>query len=54
MSMQTHKDEEMMASLWMMLSFLSLTVAMCYFFGAGISAIILSLFFLYKSIFSKW
>jgi len=54
MGMQAQKDGEMMASIWMMLSCLSLTVALCYFLGAGITAIILAVFCLFKSLWSTW
>ena len=46
----TKKEEEMMPTLWFLSAFLLLSIASCYFFGAGLTAIVLSVFCIYRGL----
>ena len=46
----TKKEEEILPALWFLSAFLLLSIASCYFFGAGLTAIVLSVFCIYKGI----
>tara|TARA_R110000824_G_scaffold324412_1_gene511362 strand:+ start:817 stop:981 length:165 start_codon:yes stop_codon:yes gene_type:complete len=44
------EEVEMLPALWFLIAFLLLSIASCYFFGAGLTAIVLSVFCIYKGI----
>tara|TARA_Y100001951_G_C11186351_1_gene208904 strand:- start:392 stop:553 length:162 start_codon:yes stop_codon:yes gene_type:complete len=50
----TQKEEDMMPTLWFLSALLFMSIASCYFFGAGLTAIVLSLFCIYRGLRGPW